>query len=95
MIKRMQRRRYLTVLQSAIADGFVSRRPPLVLAVAAVALRGSEEVLTGAEKPPKLTGGISSEVLKLGLLLAITINRSTQIEHVEGGERSGELENAC
>ena len=90
----MQRRRYLTVLQRAIADGFVSRRPPLVLAVAAVALRGSEEVLTGAEKPPKLTGGISSDVLKLGLL-AITINRSTQIEHVEGGERSGQLENAC
>ena len=90
----MQRCRYLTVLQSAIADGFVSRRPPLVLAVAAVTLRGSEEVLTGAEKPPKLTGGISSEVLKLGLL-AITINRSTQIEHVEGGERSGQLENAC
>ena len=94
MIERMQRRRYLTVLQSAIADGFVSRRPPLVLAVAAVTLRGSEEVLTGAEKPPKLTGGISSDVLKLGLL-AITINRSTQIEHVEGGERSGQLENAC
>ena len=90
----MQRRRYLTVLQRAIADGFVSRRPPLVLAVAAVALRGSEEVLTGPEKPPKLTGGISSEVLKLGLL-PITINRSTQIEHVEGGERSGQLENAC
>ena len=90
----MQRRRYLTVLQSAIADGFVSRRPPLVLAVAAVALRGSEEVLTGAEKPPKLTGGISSEVLKLGLL-AVTINCSTQVEHVEGGERSGQLENAC
>ena len=90
----MQRCRYLTVLQSAIADGFVSRRPPLVLAVAAVALRGSEEVLTGPEKPPKLTGGISSEVLKFGLL-ALTINRSTQIEHVEGGERSGQLENAC
>ena len=94
MIERMQRRRYLTVLQSAIADGFVSCRPPLVLAVAAVALRGSEEVLTGAEKPPKLTGGISSDVLKLGLL-AITINRSTKVEHVEGGERSGQLENAC
>ena len=90
----MQRCRYLTVLQRAIADGFVSRRPPLVLAVTAVALRGSEEVFTGAEKPPELTGGISSEVLKLGLL-AITINRSTQIEHVEGGERSGQLENAC
>ena len=94
MIERMQRCRYLTVLQSAIADGFVSRRPPLVLAVAAVALRGSEEVLTGPEKPPKLTGGISSEVLKLGLL-PIAINRSTKVEHVEGGERSGQLENAC
>ena len=90
----MQRCRYLTVLQRAIADGFVSCRSPLVLAVAAVALRGSEEVLTGPEKPPKLTGGISSDVLKLGLL-AITINRPTQIEHVEGGERSGQLENAC
>ena len=90
----MQRCRYLTVLQSAIADGFVSRHSPLVLAVTAVALRGSEEVLTGPEQPPKLTGGISSDVLKLGLL-AITINRSTQIEHVEGGERSGQLENAC
>ena len=95
MIERMQRRRYLTVLQRAIADGFVSCRPPLVLAVAAVTLRGSEEVLTGAEKPPKLTGGISSDVLKLGLLLPITINRSTEVEHVEGGERSGQLENAC
>ena len=90
----MQRCRYLTVLQRAIADGFVNCHPPLVLAVAAVTLRGSEEVLTGSEKPPKLTGGMSSEVLKLGLL-AITINRSTQIEHVEGGERSGQLENAC
>ena len=95
MIERMQRCRYLTVLQSAIADVFVSRHhPPLGLAVAAVALRGSEEVLTGPEKPPKLTGGISSDVLKFGLL-ALTINRSTQIEHVEGGERPGELENAC
>ena len=94
MIERMQRCRYLTVLQRAIADGFVSCRPPLVLAVAAVTLRGSEEVLTGPEKPPKLTGGISSDVLKLGLL-ALTINRSTKVEHVEGGERSGQLENAC
>ena len=88
----MQGRRYLTVLNCTISDRFVGHHPAFLLTITVVSLRGSEEVLAGTKKTTELVG-FACYVLKLAL--PVTINRSTQIEHVEGRERAGKFKNAC